>query len=87
MLSGLNHLFLPAASLPGSEHLQERGFFKNVDHPELGTISVAAFPFRMSETPPRVGRSPLLGEHTATVLADLGYDSEDALVLRERGVA
>ncbi len=78
---------LDAKTLLENEHLQDRGFFKNVDHPELGTISVAAFPFRMSETQPRVGRSPLLGEHNAGVLAGLGYDAEDALVLRERGVA
>ena len=40
----------------------------------------------MSETPLRVGRSPLLGEQTHEVLAEVGYEAEDQLVLRERGV-
>jgi hypothetical protein len=40
----------------------------------------------MSETPLRVGRSPLLGEHGHEVLEGAGYEVEDQLVLRERGV-
>jgi len=34
----------------------------------------------------RVGRSPLLGEHTHELLGEVGYEAEDQLVLRERGV-
>ena len=69
-----------------NDHLRQRGFFQEVEHPELGRVTVAALPFRMSETPLRVGRSPLLGEHTAQALAEAGYDEQDALVLRERGI-
>jgi len=33
-----------------------------------------------------VGPAPAVGEHSQEVLAELGYDTEDARVLRERGV-
>ncbi|MCH8066150.1 MAG: CoA transferase [Chloroflexi bacterium] len=46
-----------------SEHLQSRGFFQTIDHPEAGELRYAGHPFRMSETPPRMSRAPLLGEH------------------------
>lgn len=77
---------LDAKMILENDHLRQRGFFQEVEHPELGRVTVAAFPFRMSETPLRVGRSPLLGEHTAQALAEAGYDEQDALVLRERGI-
>jgi crotonobetainyl-CoA:carnitine CoA-transferase CaiB-like acyl-CoA transferase len=77
---------LDAKTLLENEHLRERGFFEKVEHPALGEVPVAAHPFKMSETPLRVGRSPLLGEQTHGVLGELGYETEDQLVLRERGV-
>ncbi len=78
---------LDARSLLENEHLRERGFFAEVEHPEMGRVPVVAHPFKMSETPLRVGRSPLLGEHSAQVLEALGYDAGDQLILRERGIA
>jgi crotonobetainyl-CoA:carnitine CoA-transferase CaiB-like acyl-CoA transferase len=77
---------LDARTLLENPHLRERGFFSEVEHPELGEVPVAARPFKMSETHLKMGRSPLLGEHTAEVLERVGYEGEDQLVLRERGV-
>jgi benzylsuccinate CoA-transferase BbsE subunit len=77
---------LDAKTLLENEHLRERGFFEEIEHPELGRVPIAAYPFKMSETPLRAGRSPLLGEHTHEVLGEVGYEAEDQLVLRERGV-
>jgi crotonobetainyl-CoA:carnitine CoA-transferase CaiB-like acyl-CoA transferase len=77
---------LDAKTLLENEHLRERGFFAEIEHPELGKVPVAAHPFKMSETPLRVGRSPLLSEHSHEVLGELGHEAEDQLVLRERGV-
>jgi crotonobetainyl-CoA:carnitine CoA-transferase CaiB-like acyl-CoA transferase len=68
------------------EHLKERGFFREVEQPEVGRIRMAGPPFKMSETPLRSGPAPLLGEQTQEVLAELGYGAEDARILRERGV-
>ena len=78
---------MDARTLLENEHLRERGFFREVEQPEVGRVPAAAFPFQMSETPLRCGRAPLLGEHTQDVLLDLGYDKGDTVVLRERGVA
>jgi crotonobetainyl-CoA:carnitine CoA-transferase CaiB-like acyl-CoA transferase len=69
-----------------SEHLKERGFFQEVDQPEIGRTRMPAAPFRMSETPLRHAPAPTLGQHTHDVLSEAGYDAEDARILRERGV-
>ena len=43
-------------------------------------------PFKMSETPLRQGPAPALGQDTHDALLELGYDAEDAGILRERGI-
>ncbi len=80
-----------------NQHLKERAFFQEIDQPELraagesarpeaGRLPLAGAPFKMSETPLRCGATPLLGQHTHDILLDLGYEPEDAVILRERGI-
>ena len=38
----------------------------------------------MSDSPTEVKRSPLLGEHTDEVLAELGYEAADVAALDRR---
>ncbi|MEW6232188.1 MAG: CaiB/BaiF CoA-transferase family protein [Chloroflexota bacterium] len=59
-----------------------------VPHPTAGKVRLAGIPFKLSCTPARVSRHPpLLGEHTAEVLADiLGYGADRIASLREQGV-
>ncbi len=54
-----------------------------VDHPVLGPVRSLGTPLKMSATPldPR-RRAPLLGEHTAEVLAGLGYSTAEIAALR-----
>jgi formyl-CoA transferase len=66
-------------------HVAARGFLVEVDHPYTGPLRYPGAPFRMMRTPWRAGRAPLLGEHTAEVLATLGYSGEDVVRLREQG--
>jgi crotonobetainyl-CoA:carnitine CoA-transferase CaiB-like acyl-CoA transferase len=66
-------------------HLAARGFLVEVDHPYAGTLTYPGAPFKMSETPWRAGRAPLLGEHTQQVLNGLGYTDEDVALLRSQG--
>lgn len=67
-------------------HLKERNFFAEVDHPVAGRLRYPGAPFKMTATPWRAGRAPLLGEHTASVLCDdLGLGNEDIVRLREQG--
>jgi len=40
----------------------------------------------MSDSPTEVTRSPLLGEHTDQVLAELGYGKEEVAALRAEKV-
>ena len=92
LLTRAQELRVPFAAVlsPGmlveNEHLKERGFFQEVNQPELGPLPVAGAPFKMSDTPLRCGPAPTLGQHTQEVLLDLGYDAEDAVILRERGI-
>ena len=67
-------------------HLAERGFFVEVDHPEAGRLRYPGPPFRMGDAPWAAGRAPLLGEHTAEVLAPLGHDLAAVARMREQGV-
>lgn len=59
------------ADLLASPHLQERGFFQEIEHPSAGSLRYPGPPARMPATPPEVRRAPLLGEHTADVLTGL----------------
>jgi crotonobetainyl-CoA:carnitine CoA-transferase CaiB-like acyl-CoA transferase len=55
-------------------HAEARGFFQQVEHPELGrTITYPGAPYLFHRTPWRIGRrAPLLGEDTEAVLGQLG---------------
>jgi crotonobetainyl-CoA:carnitine CoA-transferase CaiB-like acyl-CoA transferase len=67
-------------------HLAARGFFPEVDHPRVGALRYPGAQFKMSETPWRAGRAPLLGEHTHEVLSGLlGYGEAEMAALREQG--
>jgi crotonobetainyl-CoA:carnitine CoA-transferase CaiB-like acyl-CoA transferase len=60
---------------------------RRVDHPTAGTVELVGPPFELESatlgaaTPP-----PLLGQHTAEVLRELGLDDERLALLEERGV-
>lgn len=63
----------PLAALPADEQLRARGFFVPVRHDELGRAVVyPGAPYVFGATPWRIRRRPpLLGEHTAEILAEL----------------
>jgi formyl-CoA transferase len=57
-----------------------------VDHPKRGKYLTVGNPIKMSDSPTEVTRSPLLGEHTDEVLAELGYLAADVAALRAKKV-
>jgi len=70
-----------------SPQAQARAMTVDVEHPVLGLVRQVGLPFSLSVTPASVRTAPpLLGEHTAEVLADLGYDASAIAALAEGGV-
>lgn len=74
--------------LRADAHLAARGAIVTVQHAEIGPERHAANPLRMSRTRlVPAGPSPLLGEHTAAVLAEwLRLDDAEIARLEESGV-
>ena len=68
-----------------NEQLKARGFWREVEHPELGeTIRYPGWPVRQSESPvgpPR--RAPLIGEHNEEIyMGELGLNQVELAMLR-----
>jgi benzylsuccinate CoA-transferase BbsE subunit len=71
------------------EQLAARGFFVEVEHPELGRkFRYPGAPYQFSGAPWRVyRRPPLVGEHTGEILRDeLGLETSELAVLAAEGV-
>jgi formyl-CoA transferase len=70
---------------PQVQHLE---IARPVAHPKLGDIKVVGQPINMSANPQPSSMQPTpeLGEHTAEVLAGLGYDAKAVADLRRRGI-
>ena len=69
------------------EHLEARNFFPEAPHRKLGPVKQIGSPMRLSDTPPRMVRAgPMLGEHSAEVLGELGYSREEIGALAAAGV-
>jgi crotonobetainyl-CoA:carnitine CoA-transferase CaiB-like acyl-CoA transferase len=63
----------------------ERGIVQRMTHPKLGEIPMVGTPLHFSRMSPGVRRAaPLRGEHTDTILADLGYSAAEIRTLREK---
>ena len=77
----------PAEALLEDEHLHDRGFWKEVEHPELGRSftypgEAAIFngsPWRISS------RAPLVGEHNQDIFCgELGLSAQELVMLAEK---
>ena len=74
--------------LPNDPHLQSVDFWQLVDHPSEGRLRLPANPVGMSASPPAVTRlQPRLGEHTAEVLRECGFDDAGVQALTAVGGA
>ncbi|WP_017604568.1 CaiB/BaiF CoA transferase family protein [Nocardiopsis alkaliphila] len=57
---------------------------RTVEHPTAGLLEQVRAGFRMADTPVPMHAPPLLGQHSAQILTELGWDTEriDALIKR-----
>ncbi len=70
-----------------SPQLRSRKFFEEVTHPVTGSHRYCGAPYKMSKTPWRHARAPLLGEHNFTVYGKmLGLSMEELEQLKKEGV-
>ena len=70
-----------------SDQAQARAMAVDVEHPLLGTLRQVGVPFKFGATPATIRSAPpLLGEHSAEILTELGYDDEAIERLRADGV-
>ena len=74
-------------TLMDDPHLSAIGFFESHEHPTEGPIKQMRPTSKWSESPLSVRRlAPRLGEHSAEVLAELGYSSGEISALADAGV-
>src|SRR6516162_5358231 len=77
---------LDTGDLLAEPSFTERGIIQTMQHPN-GEFRMPAFPVRFDGAPAPVSPSPLLGEHSETVLGDwLGLSRRDVAALRDDGV-
>ena len=77
-----------ASDLANDPHLKQRGFFVELDHPELGKTISDATPIRLSETPAKYNRAaPTPGQDNDYVYKQLlGMSEEEVAELGEKGI-
>ena len=65
-------------------HTHAREMMVELEHPVEGRVRGLGIPVKLSDTPGEVRRpAPLLGEHSAEVLAEIGYSDEQIADLEE----
>jgi formyl-CoA transferase len=73
---------LSMEELAAEPSLRASGTVVEVDHPKRGQYLSVGNPIKLSDSPTEVKRSPLLGEHTAEVLSELGLSAAEIASLR-----
>jgi formyl-CoA transferase len=63
--------------------LRKSGTVVEVDHPKLGKYLTVGSPIKFSDVEVEITASPLLGQHTNEVLADLGYSQEEIAAMHD----
>jgi len=92
LMAILNDLDVPCGpimsteDLANDEHVRGREMWVEIDHPQRGKWFNVGMPIKLSASPAKIERSPLLGEHTDQVLKDvLGYDEAKIKALKQAG--
>ena len=65
----------------------DAGLMKEVEHPSLGRYLRHAAPFAFSLTPPNEGTNCYMGEHTTTILQEVGFTDAEIAAMHADGAA
>jgi crotonobetainyl-CoA:carnitine CoA-transferase CaiB-like acyl-CoA transferase len=85
LLSPVNNV----AGVAKDENLISRGYWREIEHPELGAaMTYPGFSFLSSQVENRTRfRAPLIGEHNHEIYEkELGFTKEMISTLRKRGI-
>jgi crotonobetainyl-CoA:carnitine CoA-transferase CaiB-like acyl-CoA transferase len=73
--------------VPEDEQVRHRGVITSYEHPKAGTVKVVGPVVQLSETPPAIERAaPLVGQHSAEILAEFGFAPDRIEDFEGRGV-
>lgn len=75
------------AALAEDPHLLATGAFTTQPHHDGSSVRTTRPPLALSQTPPAIRRgAPALGEHSAEILAELGFGPDEVRALGDEGV-
>lgn len=77
---------LSPSELTEDEQIKAREFFAEAEHPAMGDVKYPGAPAKLSMSPWKSGRAPLLGEHNDEVYGKLGYSTAQLTALHTSGV-
>lgn len=86
---GLRMAFTPVLTpreVLDDEQLEARDFFASANHPVMGEVTYPGAPAKLSESPWRNGRAPLLGEHNQEIYGRLNRTAGDLERMRRQGI-
>ncbi|WP_407406992.1 CaiB/BaiF CoA transferase family protein [Peribacillus sp.] len=67
--------------------IQAREMLVEMDHPKVGNLRVTGSPLKLSKTPVTMRKHPpLYGEHTESILEELGYSPEDITKFKQNKI-
>jgi crotonobetainyl-CoA:carnitine CoA-transferase CaiB-like acyl-CoA transferase len=80
--------FLTPGEILNSQLLKSRGFFAEIEHPQMGKATCITAPYHLSRTPWRCDRpAPTLGEHNEEIYRRrMGYTAEEVTRLEGLGI-
>jgi CoA:oxalate CoA-transferase len=65
-------------------HTKVREMIVEIDHPKIGRMKIPGIPIKFEQTPGSVREpAPLLGQHTESILKEIGYSNGEIQGLRE----